>query len=190
MHKAPAIIKLIALLLLSIFCVSLPSIWLGAGIFTAILIAFICGFTLREQLTDFKPAVFYAALMYSLSVFSNLYENRALLNIQYAFASVFIPRPDFMHIALRLILIVQLSALLFRTTSPLEIRRVIRIEAISLFLCFIPEIFQTWSAINLSWKARGGKQGLVKIKTLVFLLISLSMEKAAVKAKALQARKN
>jgi biotin transport system permease protein/energy-coupling factor transport system permease protein len=205
-------LKLFLLLPLSVFCMSLPSFWLGAGIITAILTAFLCGFTLREQLTDIKPAVFYAALMYGLSVFSNLFERETL-------TALFIPRPDFLRISLRLALIVQLSALLFRTTSSVElrdglcaielfIRRVLSLlrgklrcktgeqiaqqsrlaQTISLFLSFIPEIFANWTSINLAWKARGGKQGLAKIKTLIFVLITLSFEKAAVKARALEAR--
>jgi len=64
----------------------------------------------------------------------------------------------------------------------------VRFEIISLFINFIPEIFKIWTSINLAWKSRGGKNGFGKIKTLVFVLISLSFEKAAIKAKALSAR--
>ena len=181
---------------------SLPPVWLGAGILAAIITAFICGFALHEQLTDLKPASLYALLMYVLSVFSNIFENWGSLTF-----IIFFPAFEFLRIALRLVLIIQLSALLFRTTSSMEIReglgfieqfvrRMFRIssrfrftESHSLFLCFIPEIFETWFNINLAWKARGGKNGLKKISTLVFILITLSFEKAAVKAKAMDARK-
>ncbi|MCL2444230.1 MAG: hypothetical protein FWD13_12315 [Treponema sp.] len=71
----------------------------------------------------------------------------------------------------------------------MEIREVVRLDIITLFLCFIPEIFQTWTSINTAWKARGGRQGISKIRTLVFVLISISLEKAALKAKALFARR-
>jgi biotin transport system permease protein len=89
---------------------------------------------------------------------------------------------------LRFVLIIQISALIFRTTSALEIREVVRFEIVSLFLCFIPEIFNIWASVNLAWKARGGRNGPAKIKTVSFVLISLSFEKAALKAKALEAR--
>ncbi|MCL2181414.1 MAG: hypothetical protein FWB83_09840, partial [Treponema sp.] len=85
--------------------------------------------------------------------------------------------------------ILQMSALLFRTTSPVEIRDAVRLEIISLFLLFIPEIFNTWAQIDLAWKARGGKNGLSKIYKLVLIIISASFEKAAIKAKAVEARK-
>ena len=214
LHKLPAMLKLFLFLPLSVICMSLPPLYLAAGIIAAALTASLFGFTLGEQLTDFKPAAFYASLMYGLSVFSTLFENWGSLPLPSLAAAAFLPRADFLHAALRLTLVVQLSALLFRTTSSIEIReslvsleRSIRLilkhlplfgklistrprflQNISLFLSFIPEIFEAWSTFDLAWKARGGKQGTAKIKTLVFVLITLSFEKAALKARALEAR--
>ena len=214
LHKLPAMLKLFLLLPISVFCMSLPPLWLAAGIITALAAALLCGFSLHEQLTDLKPAAFYSGVMYALSVFSTLFENLGNMPFSALAAAALLPRPDFLRIALRLALIVQLSALLFRSTSSIEIReglntieRAIRhffsrlpllgkrispkprfAEYISLFLSFIPDIFETWTTINMAWKARGGKQGPAKIRTLVFVLISLSFEKAALKAKALAAR--
>jgi len=216
-------IKLFVLLPLSIICMSLPSLWLATGIVIAVFFAFFFRFTLREQLTDFKPAFFYTILMYSLSVFSNSINNKDIIDItnslftfNYSMLNVFIPHQDYIRIVLRLTLIIQLSALFFRTTSSIELRdclnnieRFIRrvfsslpflgknislsvkfAENISLFLSFIPEVFETWSKINLAWKARGGKQGFKKIRMLIFILISMSFEKAAIKAKAIEARRS
>ncbi|MCL2764876.1 MAG: hypothetical protein FWD40_06305 [Treponema sp.] len=184
-------------------CIYLPPLWLLPGIAAAFTAGFYCGILLREQLTDLKPVFIYAILMYFLSVFSLLTENYSNLSLQ-----IFIPRIDFIQIAFRLFFIVQLSALLFRTTSSVElkyslnnievfIRKNLKIpghpsfsNTISLFICFIPEIFSIWQAFNLSWKARAGREGLLKIKTLLFVLISLSFEKAAKKAIAIEAREN
>jgi len=208
LHKLPAIIKFFLLLPSSALCMFLPPLLLGAGITTAVIAAFLFRFSLREQLADLKPAFWYAAVMYALSLLSSIMEN-TVLN-----AAVFIPRPGFIETALRLALIMQLSAMLFRTTSSIEIRqsfvtleKYIRLalkrlplfgklispqprfaQIVSVFLCFISEIFSIWADINLAWKARGGRQGLNKIKTTVFVLISLSFEKASVKARALEAR--
>jgi len=178
LHRVPAIIKLALFLPLSIMCLYLPSLWLGIAIFAFIIFAFVCGITIREQFTDFTPVFLYAALMFCLCVFAYFYDNQNTLLIS-----------DFLRITLRLTLIVQFSALLFRTTSSLEIREVVRLDILALFLCFIPEIFKTWSCINLAWKARKGKNGINKIKTLIFVLISISFEKAFVKAKAIEARR-
>jgi energy-coupling factor transporter transmembrane protein EcfT len=187
LHKVPAVIKLLLLLPLSLFCMTLPPFWLGVGIASAVIVSFICGLSLREQLTDFKPAFYYAILMYGLSVFTSFIDNLKQLPVN-QFYILLIPQYEYLRITLRLVLIVQISALLFRTTSLLEIREVIRSEIITLFLCFIPEIFKIWTSVNLAWKSRGGKEGFAKIKTLCFVLISLSFEKAALKSKALSAR--
>lgn len=202
LHKLPAIFKLFILIILSLLCIKLPSLWLFIGILLTILLSFFCKLTLKEQLIDFKPAAFYVILMFSLSIFSNLIDNRSnLLSFNASLLSIFIPYPDFLRIVLRLILIIQLSALFFRTTSLFEIREGLLFfgkksklylsftESISLFLCFIPEIFQIWSSIDLSWKARGGKPGFKKIKNLLFILITLSFERASLKARAIEARR-
>jgi energy-coupling factor transporter transmembrane protein EcfT len=187
LHEVPALIKMLLLLPLSFICMYLPSVWLGVGIVFTVFFAFICGLSVHDQLTDFKPVFFYAILMYALSVFSNLFNNFRSIPVN-QLLTVLIPNHEYLRITLRLALIVQISSLFFRTTSPLEIREIVRLEIITLFLCFIPEIFKIWTSINLAWKSRGGKEGFGKIKTLVFILISLSFEKAALKAKALEAR--
>ena len=217
LHKWPSVLKFFLLLLLSIFCLTLPSLRLTAGIIVSVILAFLCRFTLREQLTDLIPAALYAVLMYAVSVLSNIFNYFSSSQIIEAksLLTLLLPHSDFLRIALRLTLIIQLSALLFRTTSSMEIRdclndaeRFLRrvfswipfigkhislnprfAENISVFLMFIPEIFTIWSNIDLAWKARGGKQGIKKIKMLVFVLIAISFEKAAVKAKALEARR-
>ena len=206
LHKLPAMLKLFLLLPLCVLFIYIPYTWLIAGIITSALTALLCGFTLREQLTDFKPAAFYAVFMYAVSVSSVIIENWQTMPLRPLAEAALMPRPDFLRVSLRLVLIVQLSALFFRTVSSAElregltameqfIRRILKApaqacfsQAVCLFLCFIPEIFETWAGISLAWKARGGREGLTKIKTLVFVLISISFEKAAVKAKAIEAR--
>jgi len=216
LHKWPPMLKLFLLLPLSIFCLALPSFRLCIGIITAVIIAFLCRFTLREQLTDLKPAAIYAALMYAVSVFSNIfnYLNGEPFTVNCSLLFVLLPPSSFIRIALRLTLIIQLSALLFRTTSAIEIRECLNnievfirrlfsktpflgkrishrprfAENISVFIMFIPEIFSIWSSIDMAWKARCGKQNFKKIRMLVFALIAISFEKAALKAKAIEAR--
>jgi len=183
LHKIPPLLKLILLLSLSILCMYLPSIWLLTGIILAIIFAFLFKFTIKEQLTDLKPAIYYVIILYTISIISNLTEG-----INYSLLTVLNPQQEFIKLALRLILIIQLSAFVFRTTSALEIRSAIRIEVISLFISFIPEVFQLWANINQTWRARNGKRGLKKIKMLSFSLISLSFEKAAQKTKAIRSR--
>ncbi len=214
LHRIPAAVKILSLLPLSVVCMSLPLPALAAGIVCAAGAAFVCGFSVREQFTDLKPAAFYAALMYALSVFSILLEKREPMPLSALAVLACVPRPGFVFTVLRLTLIIQLSALLFRTTTTLEVRNAVRdveifirrglarvplvkklilpeprfAESAALFASFIPEIFQTWNQIDMAWRARGGKPGMQKIKTLIFALLTLGFEKAAKKAKALAAR--
>jgi biotin transport system permease protein/energy-coupling factor transport system permease protein len=216
LHRVPALFKLALILPLSIFFMRFSPIFLASGIVAACIISFFCRLSFREQIIDLKAAAFYALLMYGLSLFSIVIESeiwRSFSNI--SLLSLLTPNQDFLRITLRLVLIIQLSSLLFRTTSSGEIRDALFTiefairrffsfiffrkkhvpiknsfsEYIALFLCFIPEIFENWDLLNVAWKARGGKPGFAKIKSLVFMLISLSMEKASLKAKALEARK-
>jgi len=213
LHKVPAMLKLFMFLPLCVFCMSFNVLQFAAGIIAAAILVFISGFTIKEQLTDLKPALIYGFFLYLLSVFSNLPENVQITDMS-GLVRIFLPRNDFFLFSLRLIIIVQLSALLFRTTSAFEIREALgEIEywikrvlshlpllgknitpdrkiagVFSLFLSFIPEIFAIWTNINLAWKARGGKNNFKKITTLVFVLITLCMDKASKKTKALEAR--
>ena len=214
LHRVPVIVKLLVLIPLSIIGMSLPLSALAAGIVLTALIGLLCGFMPGEQLNDLKPALFYVFLMYILSVFSALLEIRFPLPVTVFLISVFIPPANYVFLGLRLVLIVQLSALLFRSTTALEIRNSLtaietgiqqllfpvlppkkRLRAkpriapgIALFAGFIPEIFHTWTQIDRAWRARGGKNGFLKIKTLISVLIILSLEKAAQKARTMTAR--
>ena len=241
LHRLPALAKLLALLPLSLLCMRLPLPALGIGIGIAALAGLACKFTLREQLTDLKPVLFYSILMYALSIVSQVGEIHLSAPLPELLLAVFMPKPQFAYLCLRLLLIVQLSALLFRTTTALEIRDSVRgienairsfanflsqrrirtsgssdaegmknkglgmseqrqnqrkaagsrfwiSDSIALFAAFIPELFCTWTQIDRAWCARGGRNGFRKIKTLVFVLISASFEKAAAKALAMAAR--
>jgi biotin transport system permease protein/energy-coupling factor transport system permease protein len=214
LHRAPAALKLLALIPLSLLCMSLPLPALALGIAVTALAGLACKFSLYEQLADLRPVLFYSVVMYILSVFSQLAEIRCPAPVRELLMTVFTPQDQFLHTCLRLCVIVQLSALLFRTTTSLEIRdnlnaiehgirralsRVPLIQKhislrprlsgrLALFAGFIPEIFQIWTQIDRAWRARGGKPGLAKIKTLVFVLITVSFAKTAAKADAMSAR--
>jgi len=185
LHKVPAIIKIIFFIPIIVFCVTLTSLWLCIGIGIMILSAFICRLSLHDQMLDLKPVLFYILFIYLLSILSNIINYDSLNTAHF---SLFIPNSEILRIMLRIILIVQISSVFFRTTSSLEIRDAVKLNIITLFLMFIPEIFNTWSNINLAWKARASSKGIKKVKNLLFALISLSFEKAFIKSKALEAR--
>ena len=206
LHCVPGLVKLLLLLAISFACMYLPIPALLCGIALTALLGFICKLTILEQLTDLKPAIFYCVLMYALSVFSKLFDKNFIIPIdditkmREFIMVIFTPKEQFLHLALRLTLIIQLSALLFRTTTMLEIRNSLANAVhpakisntlslnIALFAAFIPEIFQIWAQINKAWNARAGKNSFLKIKILTFVLIALCIEKAANKSRAIANR--
>jgi energy-coupling factor transporter transmembrane protein EcfT len=198
LHKIPGLPKMALALSLSAIIMLLPFYAAAGGIVVLALTATLCGFTPKEQLADIKPVLFYAAFLCLISFFSNP------------------PFPDFRYglYILRLLLVMQLSALFFRTTTSTEIKEAIRsLEAkirgaikklpftknisaepkfwisLALTLCFIPELFELWERLNRAYKARNGRGGLKKIRVLLISLFSLSFCCAERKARALASRK-
>ncbi|MDR1288161.1 MAG: energy-coupling factor transporter transmembrane protein EcfT [Treponema sp.] len=128
-------------------------------------------------------------------------------------AAIFYPDYDYGFYIVRLFLVMQLSALLFRTTTSIEIkeavcagetgiragiRRLPFAKTISpkaklgtsaaLMMNFVPALFELWSKLNRAYRARGGKRGLKQFRVLFVALIALSFHYAQEKARALAAR--
>ena len=78
----------------------------------------------------------------------------------------------------------QLTSLLYRTTTPLDIRSAlasVRIfpfitEGLALLFTFLPMIFSEYRKITLAWRARGGRSGIRMIAVLFPVLISVCMK--------------
>jgi energy-coupling factor transporter transmembrane protein EcfT len=221
LHRIPALPKLALVLSFTGILMFLPFYTIGWGILAAAILAFTCGFSLREQLTDIKPVLFYTAFLYLINIFSHLPSvNFAVLTggnfspeARRALAAIFYPDLEYRLYILRLLLVMQLSALFFRTTTSIEIKGAIRgfetnirgavkklpftkkvsPEAkfglsLTLTLSFIPELFGLWERLNRAYKARGGRGGLKKARVLLIALFSLSFSWADKKARALAAR--
>jgi biotin transport system permease protein len=97
-------------------------------------------------------------------------------------------------VGVRLLVLLQLSSLLFRTTTLVALKSAIaRIcpplaVPLALFLGFIPALFELWGRLDLSWRARGGKRGIKKLFVLLPALLSLAFFHADIKSRALAAR--
>jgi energy-coupling factor transporter transmembrane protein EcfT len=202
LHRIPALPKLVLSLSLSLIVMFLPFYAVCGAIPVPAVLACICGFTFREQFADVKPVLFYAAFLFLVSLSSGL----PSLDI-----NVF--KFEYLLYILRLLLVMQLSALFFRTTPSTEIKNAIcGLEAdirrvikklpfakntatkarfgisLALTLSFIPELFGLWDRLNRAYKARKGRGGAKKIRVLLIALFSLSFSYAEKKARALAAR--
>ena len=129
------------------------------------------GFSFLEQLRDLKPILPYCLLLVSLHVFSVLIKTETDIK-------------DLAFLILKLICLMQISSLFFNTTSSLQLKETLEkilpfkvAVLFSLFLFFIPILFSIWTKLDYSWKARGGKKGLLKIFKLFPIFISESLYK-------------
>lgn len=200
MHKMPPAIKIILMLILSIaafYCPLIPSICIISALlifsFTAIKIR------MPELISDLKPALIYAVLMYSASVISNLSE---LEDKKDFFPCIFIQRQSYVSMMIHFLLSLEITSLFFRTTTSVEFtrgfnqieRKITRNKStrisdmISLTLNFIPRLSDFWGRIEKAWKARGGKKGIKKIFVLTPVLFKTSMNEAYKKSLAIRNR--
>ncbi|MDR1398774.1 MAG: energy-coupling factor transporter transmembrane protein EcfT [Treponema sp.] len=206
LHRIPALIKLFVLVLLTITIMFLPLYGICAGIVLLVIPALLCGFSVREQFADIKPALFYAFFLYLIGIFTQFF------SIGFTIALLY-PGYEYALYLLRLILVMQLAALLFRTTTSIEIkeaicdveiaiRRVLSTlpfaknislgakfgTSVALMISFIPALFELWEKINCAYRARGGERGLKQFRVLFVALIALSFHYAEKKSRALCAR--
>ncbi|MCL2093091.1 MAG: energy-coupling factor transporter transmembrane protein EcfT [Treponema sp.] len=190
LHKAPAGLKLLALLALSLGAFVQNLLVLGGIILIILGLSLVARLGPRELLRGSRPL-----LVLSLGVLSlGALETRPLgLSIPGLIEGALF--------CLRLLAAYGAGSLLFAVTTTGELRRSLsRLEGalglsklrmglhLALMLGFIPRFFQVWDELNLAWKARGGGRNIRRI----FVLIPLAMEgminKAAETAAALQSR--
>ncbi len=107
---------------------------------------------------------------------------------------------------IKLFCVMQTSSIVFKTTTTLEIRQGVEsietairkilpvskknkfTNTISLFLCFIPMVFEIFSQSKRAWIARGGKNNLKMYMTILPILFSVGLKKAYNQARAIAIR--
>ena len=205
LHKMPPLPKLLLLFAGPALLFSMPETAALPAAVTLCIISFLCGFGPAEKLGNLKPVLAYALLLYTSDILAAAFSLMAVeptaaagpaaTAIQTATANsplrVFIPSANTRSLLVRLLPALQLTALFFRTTSPLQLRsglesaeflvtRKIRLAPVfSLFLGFIPLVSRTWLRLDRAWRARGGKNSPGRILTLIPVLISVCMHRAA-----------
>ena len=206
LRKLPPSAKIIALALSGFIIFNLdiiPCIFFFVLIFALSLLS---NLSITKQLKAQRATLAYSMALYFVHIFENVFS--LFKGKSFVLSDFLIPDEITIRIIIRLICAIQAAALFYHTTTNLEIRRGISdIEiairnifsrkksikpqfshSLSLMLTFIPEILLSWNELNKAWKARGGKNGLSKMKKLIPALISLSMNKAYKTALALISR--
>ena len=113
---------------------------------------------------------------------------------------------------LKLFCIIQTASLIFKTSTSLQIREGLEVmelavrrtlhlkplvdgrpnspvaQAVSLFICFIPQVSKNWQQAKRAWKARGGRKSLHMFIVLLPVFFSVGMKQAYNSARAISAR--
>lgn len=204
LHKIDARLKLLLILAAGYAAFFLQDIPCAVCIAAAFPLACYAGFSLREQLAQLKPAVYYAAMLYTASIISAACSRTP-------FPEAFRPQKSDGTLILRLVLSLQITGILYRTTSPLALRTaLIQIEdgftgifskkkhesgslrfseAFSLLLIFIPQVFSVWRQAVRAWQARNGKKNIRMMILLFPVLISVCMKRSYIMSLAIQNRR-
>ncbi len=184
LHRIPAGLKIVLLFAIPI-TVSLTPIWVCVafmGLF--FLLALLSKVELKSYARDLRPMAIYCAMILLLDVLSYLIfgENEQVI------------RKESIYLVLRIICALEVSSVFFRTTSIQAMRDALQSAekvitfgrsnyvvstTITLFLGFLPQIFATWAALDLAYRARGGRNNLSKALRLLPLLIAMSIKRAS-----------
>ena len=190
LHKLPAGIKLISLLVLS-FAVFFPSIIvLACIVFILILLSFIADLRPWSLLKGSFPLFIFifSILLFKAVEFSPL---------RFSFSGA----KEGLIFCVRLAAVFSAGTLFFAVTTIDAIRKALtyfekslhleklRIGlALALMLGFLKRFFEVWEETTLAWKSRCGRRGLLQITTLIPSILEKMIVKAGDTAAAMESR--
>ncbi|MBQ2529930.1 MAG: energy-coupling factor transporter transmembrane protein EcfT [Treponema sp.] len=200
LHQMTPWLKLIMMLTLAIaafYCPTIPCIMVFS-----LLIAFsvfFLKFSVLDIVSDLKPAFVYFLLLYLASTLTKLVSIGDLSKFR---PEILMPDESNVQTIFRFLLSLEFTSIFFRTTTSVQLNMGFRqIESavtrgkstaisdlLSLTLNFIPRLSDFWQRLDRAWKARGGKNGLKKIRTLTPLLFKTGMQEAYGKSLAIRNR--
>jgi energy-coupling factor transporter transmembrane protein EcfT len=206
-HRLSAEIKVLLLLVFPplLFLTNIPICLFCMFLFA--LFSRFCGIKFKMQFRDIKPILIYSFFLLTVGIFSALFTYFFGQEATAVDTSLFIssiPSKNTQLLILHLICTMQFTSLFFKTTTSLALKEALEniekkitfgksscffSQTFSLFINFIPTVFSVWRQIELSWIARGGKNGFSKYTTLLPVFISVSLQKAYKTYLALENRK-
>lgn len=179
------VVKLLLVPVVSILVFALPWQTALALVLIQFIINFILHISFREQLVYLRAVLYYAAILIFAKFVGAVFSKQTF----HAFLLDFLPT---LIMLLKLFCVMQTASIVFKTTTPLQIRQTLKnlpfAQALTLFICFIPQVTKNWEQIKKAWLARGGKKGLRMLLVLLPVLFSVGMKQAWNNARALCAR--
>ena len=181
-HRCPAWIKILLVPVISIVFFYVPAVVSAVMIGVFFVIQLVLGFKLREIFGAIQFVLYYAVI---LIIFRGM---------------------DVVPMLLRLICMLELAVLVFKTSTSLElrygfetielaVRKVFHLKrrtpvanALALFVSFIPLVSQNWKQSKRAWKVRGGKNSIKMYVVLLPVFFSVGMKQAYLTARAVSIR--
>lgn len=202
LHKCPAWIKILFIPVMNILFLCLPIYFALGLIAVQFVIACVLRFTLREQLADLKPVLWYAAFVVLMDVLMCGGSGK------FNFVEVFSwdNQKETVFLLVKIFSVLQSASLVFKTSTSLEMRegiwtiekavrkflhlkeKNIVTDTVSMFLNFIPMVSKIWEQSVRAWVARGGKKGVKMYLKLLPVLFFVGMKKAYNAARAMEVR--
>ena len=179
------VLKILAVPVISIAVFALP--WQTALVLclVQIILSFCLHISFREQFVYLRAVLYYAAILIFAKFIGAVISKQLLQD----FLQDFLPT---LIMLLKLFCVMQTASLVFKTTTPLQIRQALKkapfAHALTLFICFIPQVTKNWEQIKKAWFARGGKKNLLMLIVLLPVLFSVGMKQAWNTTRALYAR--
>jgi len=213
LHKCKAWQKIVFIPILSILSFYLPIYFSVAVIIFQFCLAFYLKFSLREQVEDFKPVIYYAFLLFVMKILILLsssfdFQGNSSDFSNFSSSSVnLIFDKDLIFMLVKLFCLMQMASIVFKTSTSLELREGIEAieifvrkilhlkneckltDVIALFINFIPLVSKNWQQSVRAWKARAGKKSIKMYFVLIPVLFSVGMKQAYNASRALSARK-
>jgi len=202
LHKCPSWIKLLFIPVISIMFFFLPPKYVLFLILLQLILALALHFSLAELFTDLKPVLYYALLLIVAKIIPGLFTKK----LSFWKSINWEEEKQTLYMLIKILCLMQSSSLMFKTSTPLELRQGIeKIETsfrkifflkkknnftniIFMFLNFIPMISKIWNKIVRAWLIRGGKKGIKMYLVLLPVLFSCSLKKAYDLSRALAVR--
>lgn len=210
LHRCPAWIKILVIPVVSIAAFYLPPAFALSLLVLQTLVSFVLRFTVREQLSDLRPVIYYAVLLFIAKLIGSAAV--VISGGTFYWKDFIISEKETWLLLLKLFCVMQSASLVFKTSTSLQIReglekieltirKVLFLKAkktgaqkapvaqtLSIFICFIPQVSKNWQQATRAWKARGGKKSLRMLVVLLPVFFSVGMKQAYNSARAISIR--
>ena len=210
LHRCPAWIKILVIPAVSIAAFYLPPVFALCILVLQTLVSFVLRFTVREQLADLRPVIYYAVLLFIAKLIGSAAV--VISGGSFYWKDFLISEKETWLLLLKLFCVMQSASLVFKTSTSLQIREGLEkieitirkflhlkakktgaqkapvAQTLSIFICFIPQVSKNWQQATRAWKARGGKKSLKMLVVLLPVFFSVGMKQAYNSARAISIR--